>query len=312
MTNIPEQRAHHRRVFQSPVSARSYEETASPHRAGHYSGLHPEDQPSQSEEIRDARRTVRRPEPVQVDDEFEEEAYEEEEDDGTDTGYDDPPRMPSSVRRYGPVQPAYPRSVVRFQYYNSAVPPRASRTQTQDYPPPAPKPSPHSEPEPRTMRPAPERRTTTPQPRRRSGPRLHWLVYVGGAMLLMMIGWMALSEFANWWQTTQDTLHYGYPRTFQVDAVVGHADSAAHPSHFIALNLHGQIRIIEFPGGDVTRAKVYIGPDLMGPGQDLTPVTLSFKDTSGNGKPEMIVTVGTAHYLYRNAGSTFVPPKPSQ
>jgi hypothetical protein len=301
---IPEQHAyHHRSMSQSHVSARSYEEVASPHRAGHYSGLHPEDQPYQSEEIRDARRTARRPEPVQVDDEF----AEEEEDYGVDTGYDDPPRMPSSVRRYGPVQPASPRTVMRFQYYNSAVPPRASRTQTQDYRPPAPAPQPLPGPQPE-----PQRRTTAPRPRRRSLPRLHWLVYVGGVMFIMLVGWMALSEFATWWQTTQDTMHYGYPRTFQVDAVVGHADSAEHPSHFLALNLRGHIRIIEFPGGDVTRAKVYIGPDLLGPGQDLTPVTLSFKDTSGNGKPDMIVTVGTAHYLYRNAGSTFVPPKTNQ
>jgi hypothetical protein len=40
--------------------------------------------------------------------------------------------------------------------------------------------------------------------------------------------------------------------------------------------------------------------------------TLSFQDTSGTGKPEMIVTVGTAHYIYHNTGNAFVPPKPNQ
>jgi hypothetical protein len=292
MTRLPEQHAIHRSMPQSNASARPDEEVASPHRAGHSSGLHPEDQPYQSEEIRNSRRASRRPEPVPVEDEYVEER-------DIDYGFDDAPRTPSSVRRYQSVQPAYPQAVWRVQYYNSAVPPRASRTQTQDYRPPA------SEPE-------PERRTTAPQPRRRSGPRLHWLVYVGTAMLLMLVGWMALSEFANWWQTTQDTLHYGYPRTFQLDAVVGHADSTEHPSHFLALNLRGHIRIIEFPGGDATKAKVYIGPDLLGPGQDLTPVTLSFEDTSGKGLPDMIVTVGTTRYIYRNNGNTFVPPKPNQ
>ncbi len=301
MTRIPEQRAIHRSLSQPHGSARLDEEVASPHRAGHYSGLHPEDQPYQSEEIRDPRRAPRRPEPIPVDGE-----YEYEEDYGVDTGYDDPPRMPNSTRRYAPVQPAYPRTVMRVQHYYSAIPPRASRTQTQDEWPPAPEPKP----EPGTRRPQPE-----PEPRRmrpRSFPRLHWLVYVGAVMFIMLLGWMALSSFANWWQTTQDTLHYGYPRTFQMDAVVGHADSTVHPSHFIALNLRGQIRIIEFPGGDATHAKVYIGPDLIGPGQDLTPVTLSFQVTPGTGKPEMVVTVGTAHYLYLNNGSTFVPPKPNQ
>jgi hypothetical protein len=305
MTNIPEQHAHHRRVSQSNVSARATGEVASPHRA--LFGTPPGDQPCQTDDFRDKRRaTTRRPEPIPVDDEFAEEAYEEEEDDGIDTGYDDPPRFPNSVRRYGPVQPASPRTVMRVQYYKSEVPLRASRTQTQDYRPP--------EPEPRTMRPQPEpqRRTTAPRPRPGSLPRLHWLVYVGGAMFIMLIGWMALSEFANWWQTTQDTLHYGYPRTYQTDAVVGHADSPQRPSHFLALNLHGHIRIIEFPGGDATKAKVYIGPDLLGPGQDLEPVTLSFKDTSGDGKPDMIVTVGTEHYIYHNTGNAFAPPKPNQ
>src|SRR5579884_3990407 len=128
MTRIPEQHAYHRSPSQSSVSARATGEVASPHRAGHYSGLHPEDQPYQSEEIRNPRRAPHRPEPVPVDDEY----VEEEEDDGVDAGYDDPPRMPSSVRRYAPVQPASPQTVWRFQYYNSAVPPRASRTQTQD------------------------------------------------------------------------------------------------------------------------------------------------------------------------------------
>jgi hypothetical protein len=304
MSHLPVQSGVPRSMLQSKPSARPSGEVASPHRAGHYSGLHPEDQPYQSEEIRNPRRATRRPEPVPVDDEYEEE---EEEGYEVDAGYDDPPRMPSSVRRYAPMQPTYPQTVWRVQYYNSAVPPRASRTQTQDEWPPAPAPQPLPGPQPE-----PERRTTAPQPRRRSGPRFHWLVYVGGAMLLMMIGWMLLSEFANWWQTTQDTLHYGYPRTFQMDAVVGHADSPDHPSHFLALNLRGHIRIIEFPGGDATKAKVYIGPDLLGPGQDLTPVTLSFQETSGTGKPDMVVTVGTTHYLYHNAGNTFVPPKPNQ
>src|SRR2546425_1583080 len=43
--------------------------------------------------------------------------------------------------------------------------------------------------------------------------------------------------------------HYGRPRTFQTDAVVGHNDSAASPSHFIAINLNRHVEVIECPGG---------------------------------------------------------------
>ena len=69
------------------------------------------------------------------------------------------------------------------------------------------------------------------------------------------------------------------PRTFQVDAVVGQGDSLVHPSHFIALNLHGQIEVIEFPGGDATHARIYLGPHLYGSNASLVPVTLQFVDS---------------------------------
>src|SRR5437868_12181949 len=80
--------------------------------------------------------------------------------------------------------------------------------------------------------------------------RFHWLIFVGVAAIIMIIGWIAFSALASWWQVTQDDWHYGRPRTFQIDAVVGHNDSAANPSHFIALNLNRHIQIIEIPGGD--------------------------------------------------------------
>jgi hypothetical protein len=139
--------------------------------------------------------------------------------------------------------------------------------------------------------------------------RLHWLVFVGGAMLIMVLGWVLLSMFANWWQVTQDDWHYGRPRTYQVDAVVGHNDSLSNPSHFIALNLNSHIEIIEFPGGDATKARVYIGPTLIGPGQDLTPATLDFRDVNGDGKVDMIVNVGGSHFVFINENGSFRPAR---
>src|SRR6266702_8787437 len=67
-------------------------------------------------------------------------------------------------------------------------------------------------------------------------PRFHWLVFVGMAMFTMLVGWVVLTMLSNWWQVTQDDWHYGRPRTYQSDIAVGHNDSAANPSHFIALN----------------------------------------------------------------------------
>jgi hypothetical protein len=141
-----------------------------------------------------------------------------------------------------------------------------------------------------------------PPPSRRGGhPHFHWLAYVGLSMFIMLVGWVALSSLGTWWQTMQDDWHYGRPRTFQIDAVVGHNnDSASNPSHFIAINLNRHILIIELPAADASRAKIYSGPILLGQGQDLTPVTLSFKDVNGDGKPDMLVWVADSHFVFIN------------
>jgi hypothetical protein len=141
-------------------------------------------------------------------------------------------------------------------------------------------------------------------------PHFHWLVFVGLAMLTMVVGWVLLTMFANWWQITQDNWHYGYPRTYQVDEVVGQNDSTAHPSHFMAINLNSHVEVIEFPGGDPSKAKVYVGPTLIGPNANLAPVTLTFKDVNGDGKLDMIVNVQGSHLVFINDSGQFRPAKP--
>jgi len=141
------------------------------------------------------------------------------------------------------------------------------------------------------------------------GFNFHWLVFVGIAMFIMIIGWVAFNALGSWWQTTQDDWHYGRPRTFQTDAVVGHNDSSSNPSHFIAVNLNRHVLIVELPGGDATKARIYSGPILIGPGQDLAPVTLSFQDVNGDGSLDMIVNVQDAHFVYINNNGTFRPAK---
>jgi len=128
----------------------------------------------------------------------------------------------------------------------------------------------------------------------------------------MMVGWLLRSWLVNWWQVTQDDWKYGRPRTSQVDAVVGHNDSAADPSHFIALNLRRHIQIIELPGGDSTKMKVYVGPLLIGDGQDLAPVTITFKDVNGDNKPDMLVNVRDSHFVFINENGAFRPLHPGE
>ncbi len=142
--------------------------------------------------------------------------------------------------------------------------------------------------------------------------QFHWLFYLGLVLLTMTLAWWALNAVSNWWQITVNDWQYGRPRTYQTDAVVGHNDSAQNPSHFIALNLNGHIQVIEIPGGDPTKAKIYIGPVLNGAGRDLTPVTLEFKDVNGDGKPDMIIKVQDSRFVFINDSGTFRPLRPGE
>lgn len=80
-----------------------------------------------------------------------------------------------------------------------------------------------------------------PKPKR----RFHWLSFVGLALFTMIVGWIAFTLLTSWWQAKQIDWKYGFPRTFQVDQFVGHADSSNHPNHFIAVNVAGTIEVVE-------------------------------------------------------------------
>ncbi len=147
----------------------------------------------------------------------------------------------------------------------------------------------------------------------------HWrqdkrfpIIAVIVGMLLMAALFLTVNTLGSWWQVHQDDMTYGRPRTYQVDAVVGHNDSQSNPSHFIFLNLNRHVEIIELPGGDTTHARIYTGPTLFGNGQDLTPVTGVFKDVNGDGKVDMIVHIQDQVLVYINDGTQFVPQQPGQ
>jgi hypothetical protein len=123
---------------------------------------------------------------------------------------------------------------------------------------------------------------------------------------------LSFSAISNWWQIHQNDMTYGRPRTFQINAVVGHNDSPANPSHFIFINLNRHVVIIELPGGDASHARIYSGPTLFGNGEDLTPVTAEFKDVNGDGKPDMIVMIQDQRLVYINDGTEFRPQKPGE
>jgi hypothetical protein len=229
---------------QEIVPRRRQSPPASPHRAGHYAGLHPEDRPS----LTQPGRRPHSPYPVvphttEVDDEDDADIY--------------PTRTRSStiVRQRLPVP--------------------------QRIPPPTPS-------------------------LRRTGHRLFILGVVSTSLLIGVLGSLLLPPVIQRWQ---DQNTYGYPRTYQTDANVGHGD-AAHPmSHFIALNNGGVIEVIELPGGDPDKRQphLYLIAKLTQQDADTVPVTVSFADVNGDGKPDMEVTFNQTVWVFYNDGATFKP-----
>ena len=135
---------------------------------------------------------------------------------------------------------------------------------------------------------------------------MHWLLYVGVGMIAALALWLIFSSLLAWGIRKYNDIVYGYPRYYQTDAVVGHNDSPAHPSHFIAQNLHGQVIVIELPGGNPTKSYDYVGPTMIASGDDLIPITLSFIDVHHNGKPDMFIHIQDHEFYFCNDGTKFV------
>lgn len=209
-----------------------------------------------------------------------------------------PPRLPTSTRRYQPGIYGHPTQVYRqgnrtFVKHNGQQPPQ------QSYLPPQ-----HS---PiytdgidglETERPA-------PKPKRGHTRRFHFhpLVWLGAGMIVMFLLWVGGSNLVAYGQQTLDDWHYLRPRVFQTSAVVGASDSPSNLTYFQALNLNRHVYIFECPGGDCTKAKIINGPTLFGDGQDLLPITITFKDVNGDGKLDMEVHVGDQTFVMINDGS---------
>ena len=142
--------------------------------------------------------------------------------------------------------------------------------------------------------------------------RVHPLLYLGVGMLTMLALIAVLSVMTNWFAITLNDLQYGRPRTSQIDAYVGHSEAPGMPSHFLAINLHGRIEIIELPGGDASHARIYIGPQLYGSDADLIPVTLSFIDVNNDQKPDMIINFQGTRVAFINDQGRFRPLRPEE
>jgi hypothetical protein len=127
------------------------------------------------------------------------------------------------------------------------------------------------------------------------------ILLVGAVVAVALL--MLVNVFSSWWQGFQDNLNYGFPRTSQLDAVVGHLDSVSNPTHFIFLNLRCNIQVIEIQGGDPANTKIYKGPTLYGSGCDTVPVKGEIRVEQG--KRNLVLNIQSQQIVFENDGKTF-------
>src|SRR5690349_22127603 len=99
-------------------------------------------------------------------------------------------------------------------------------------------------------------------------------LYGLGAAAAAVVLYLIVSTLVTWTQIKLDDMQYGTPRTTHLDAVVGNGDSAAQPTHFIAINLYRQVSIIELRAGDISKAVASAWPALFVHGEDQTQTGL--------------------------------------
>jgi hypothetical protein len=139
---------------------------------------------------------------------------------------------------------------------------------------------------------------------RRPHRQKHPLFFVGMGLFATILLWQAGMAITSWGASEYNMILYGNPRTFQIDAVVGHGDSAQHPSHFIAVNLHGQVSVLEYPAGDPGKVRQIAVMSLIN--QDQAVVTLAFVRVAG--KLDLIIAAGGEQTPLVNDGKTFRNP----
>jgi hypothetical protein len=135
--------------------------------------------------------------------------------------------------------------------------------------------------------------------------RTHWMTIFGVGMAFMVVLFICWTLAVNWWTAHQLDATYGFPRTYQTDAVVYSGDSADHPSHYIFMNLNGSVLIIELPHGDSAHARIYKGPTIFSDNAPSIPVTGEFKVV--NSKEEMLIHIQGQVIVYVNDGTQFKP-----
>ena len=145
----------------------------------------------------------------------------------------------------------------------------------------------------------------TKRVKQRRFDRYTLMIVLGLALIVMIGGWFIFSLIASWWTNMTDDWKYGSPRTYQTDQFVGQGDSPDHPDHFIVVNTHGQVIVIQLNPQHPELNHTY---GIATASDPKTPVSLSFRPT-GNTWAMYVIVGDTNPYSveYVSNGKQFVP-----
>jgi hypothetical protein len=131
-------------------------------------------------------------------------------------------------------------------------------------------------------------------------------VYVLALLAAVVLIGHALSVGQQW----LNDIRYGMPRTVQVSGYVGHGDAHTMPTHFIAINLDGQVSVLEIPGGDIDQLTVLPGPYVVGADGPRVVPQLDLGDLDGDGHSDLLITLRgeTVVYLNKDGGFRLMTP----
>ena len=114
------------------------------------------------------------------------------------------------------------------------------------------------------------------------------------------------STVANWWQGIQDDWKYGSTRTYQTDQFVGQGDSPDHPDHFIVVNMHGQVIVVQINPQNPQLDHIY---GITTASDPKVPVSLSFRPTGNTWAMYVIIGDSTPYSVELvSDGKQFVSP----
>lgn len=127
---------------------------------------------------------------------------------------------------------------------------------------------------------------------------------VVGLLVLVAVGLLVQAGMV-WGQRQLDTMRYGFPRTAQISAYVGHGDERLGPTVIETRNINGQISVLVFPAGNANQVNVLDGPYLVGPDAPYEVARPMVQDMNGDTHVDLLVEVRGELVVYINERGTF-------